>query len=89
MNPAYAINDISSIYSPGLLFYKDLIRRNIGQTIEIAGAASRLRPHVKTHKTREIVRMAMAAGILKHKCADPGRSGNAGRLRRDRCAAGL
>ena len=69
MNPAYAINDISDLYSPGLLFYKDLIRQNIARTIEIAGDAGRLRPHVKTHKTREIVRMAMDAGILKHKCA--------------------
>ena len=69
MNPLYAINDISHIYSPGLLFYKDLIRQNIARTVEIAGDPGRLRPHVKTHKTREIVRMAMDAGILKHKCA--------------------
>ena len=69
MNPLYAINDIANIYSPGLLFYKDLIRQNIARTLEIAGDPGRLRPHVKTHKTREIVRMAMDAGILKHKCA--------------------
>src|SRR5581483_6723701 len=29
----------------------------------------RMRPHVKTHKTREIVRMELAAGVVKHKCA--------------------
>ncbi len=69
MNLLYAVNDIANIYSPGLLFYKDLIRQNIARTVEIAGDAGRLRPHVKTHKTREIVRMAMDAGILKHKCA--------------------
>ncbi len=69
MNPVYAINDISNIYSPSLVFYKDLIRQNIARTIEIAGNPNRLRPHVKTHKTREIVLMAMDAGILKHKCA--------------------
>jgi len=69
MNPPYAIADISDIYSPGLLFYKDLIRRNIARSVEMAGGAGRLRPHVKTHKTREIVRMAMEAGIRKHKCA--------------------
>src|SRR5262249_24554365 len=27
------------------------------------------RPHVKTHKTREIVRMQLDAGVTKHKCA--------------------
>lgn len=69
MNPRYAIDDISTIYSPALLFYKDLIRQNIARTVEIAGGPDRLRPHVKTHKTREIVRMALDAGILKHKCA--------------------
>ena len=69
MNPPYAIADISEIYSPGLLFYKGLIRRNIARSVELAGDVSRLRPHVKTHKTREIVRLAMDAGITKHKCA--------------------
>jgi D-serine deaminase-like pyridoxal phosphate-dependent protein len=69
MNPLYAIKDPSNVYSPGLLFYKDLIRRNIARSVEMAGDPGRLRPHVKTHKTREIVRMALDAGIRKHKCA--------------------
>lgn len=69
MHPQYAIADTSTIYSPALVFYKDLIRRNIARLIEIAGGADRLRPHVKTHKTREIVRMEMEAGITKQKCA--------------------
>jgi D-serine deaminase-like pyridoxal phosphate-dependent protein len=45
------------------------IRQNIEQAITIAGTTSRLRPHVKTHKTREIVRLELDAGITKHKCA--------------------
>lgn len=69
MNPYYAIRDTSHIFSPALLFYKDLIRNNIARAIEMAGNAERLRPHVKTHKTREIVRLEMEAGIRKHKCA--------------------
>jgi D-serine deaminase-like pyridoxal phosphate-dependent protein len=69
MNPAYAVHDTSAIYSPGLLFYKDIIRRNITRSLEIAGSPTRLRPHVKTHKTREIVRLELEAGITKHKCA--------------------
>jgi D-threonine aldolase len=69
MNPEYRVNDVSSVLSPGLLFYKDLIRRNIARMIEIAGGPEKLRPHVKTHKTREIVRMELDAGITKHKCA--------------------
>src|SRR5579859_1110023 len=69
MNREYTLRDPSEVLSPGLLFYKDLIRRNIARMVEIAGNPERLRPHVKTHKTREIVRMEMDAGITKHKCA--------------------
>jgi D-threonine aldolase len=69
VNAAYAIRDTSAIYSPALLFYKELIRRNIEHALTIAGTPSRLRPHVKTHKTREIVRLQMGVGITKHKCA--------------------
>jgi D-serine deaminase-like pyridoxal phosphate-dependent protein len=65
----YAIDDPSEIYSPALLFYKDLVRQNIERAVAMAGDPARLRPHVKTHKTREITRMAIAAGIMKHKCA--------------------
>jgi D-serine deaminase-like pyridoxal phosphate-dependent protein len=69
MIPHYSIRDTSHILSPALLFYKELIRKNIARAIELAGGTERLRPHVKTHKTREIVRMEMEAGISKHKCA--------------------
>ncbi len=65
----YQVRDTTGILSPGLLFYKDLIRRNIARMIEMAGGSDRLRPHVKTHKTREIVRLELQAGITKHKCA--------------------
>jgi D-serine deaminase-like pyridoxal phosphate-dependent protein len=69
MNPHYAIDDTSAIFSPALIFYRALIRRNITHALAIAGDASRLRPHVKTHKTREIVRMELEMAITKHKCA--------------------
>ncbi len=69
MNTQYAIRDTSAIYSPALIFYKELIGRNIEHAVTFAGTPSRLRPHVKTHKTREIVRLELDAGITKHKCA--------------------
>jgi D-serine deaminase-like pyridoxal phosphate-dependent protein len=69
MNPLYRILDTSAVFSPALIFYKDLIRRNIACALEMAGGPARLRPHVKTHKTREIVRLELEAGITKHKCA--------------------
>jgi D-serine deaminase-like pyridoxal phosphate-dependent protein len=69
MNARYAVRDTAAIFSPALLFYKDLIRANIARCLEIAGGPARLRPHVKTHKTREIVGLELDAGISKQKCA--------------------
>src|SRR5262245_35672880 len=65
----YAIADTSAIPSPGLLFFLDLIRQNLARTIELAGSVDRLRPHAKTHKTRGILQLELAAGITKHKVA--------------------
>src|SRR5690349_8961565 len=65
----YTLHDPSGVLSPGLLFYKELISRNIARMIEIAGGPQRLRPHAKTHKTREIARMELDAGNTRHKCA--------------------
>jgi D-serine deaminase-like pyridoxal phosphate-dependent protein len=69
MNTPYAIADTSAVYSPGLIFFKDLIRQNIARMVELAGSTDRLRPHSKTHKTAEIVELEVKAGVGKHKCA--------------------
>ena len=69
MNPAYALSDVASVFSPALVFFPELIRANIARVVEMAGGPERLRPHVKTHKTREIVKLLLDAGITKHKCA--------------------
>lgn len=55
--------------SPALLFYPELIRGNIAEAIRIAGSPERLRPHAKTHKTREVGKLELDAGISKHKVA--------------------
>jgi D-threonine aldolase len=69
MNADYVVQDPSQIYSPALLFYKDRIAHNLAALVARVGTPDRLRPHVKTHKTREIVRMELAADITKQKCA--------------------
>ncbi len=69
MNPEYVLKDPSQVNSPSLLFYKSLIARNIKAMVERVGSPARLRPHVKTHKTRQIVQMEREAGITKQKCA--------------------
>lgn len=69
MHPEYALSDAPTVFSPSLVFFPALIRRNIARVVEMAGSPERLRPHVKTHKTREIARMLLDAGVTKHKCA--------------------
>jgi D-serine deaminase-like pyridoxal phosphate-dependent protein len=69
MNPTYKLADEAGVFSPALVFYPELIRRNIARVVEMAGGPARLRPHVKTHKTREIARLMLDAGVTKHKCA--------------------
>lgn len=65
----YRIADIDSIDSPALVLYGERIRHNIALALQMTGDAARLRPHIKTHKTAEVVRLMMAAGITKFKCA--------------------
>lgn len=65
----YLIDNVNEICSPSLLVYPDRIERNIRKMIEIAGSVNQLRPHVKTHKMSEIVKLQMKLGIYKFKCA--------------------
>lgn len=65
----YKLNNPEKVLSPSLLFYKDRIESNIDRMINIAGDANRLVPHVKTHKTAEIVKLQLQKGISKFKCA--------------------
>jgi D-serine deaminase-like pyridoxal phosphate-dependent protein len=69
MQAPYQIDNVADLLSPSLLFFRDLIEANLNKVLEMSGSPTRLRPHVKTHKCREIVRMELARGILKHKCA--------------------
>lgn len=66
----YQIKNESAIDSPALLLYPDRIQHNINCMLQqVGGDPTRLFPHVKTHKMREVVRMQMEAGIEKFKCA--------------------
>jgi D-threonine aldolase len=69
MDSRYAIDDPSLLLSPSLVIFRDLVRQNLAAMITMARGADRLRPHVKTHKMSQVVRMARELGISKHKCA--------------------
>lgn len=63
------LSGIDELLSPSLVIFRDRVIANIQHMIRIAGGADHLRPHVKTHKMAEVVRLCEAAGIHKHKCA--------------------
>lgn len=65
----FHLHNPDDLPSPALLVFPEIIRSNLRAALRIAGQAHRLRPHVKTHKTREIVRMALDLRITNHKCA--------------------
>src|SRR5262249_42064730 len=69
MDPRYRVDDTRRIISPALILYQDLLEANLKQMRAIAGDASRLRPHCKTHKMAEVTKRELAHGITKHKCA--------------------
>jgi D-serine deaminase-like pyridoxal phosphate-dependent protein len=65
----YTINDLEKLDTPALVIYPGRVNENIKIALQIMGDASRLRPHVKTHKCRETTMLMLSAGISKFKCA--------------------
>ena len=60
---------LSEVASPALIVYPDRVEENIRRMIAIAGGTQRLRPHMKTHKMPEMIRLQIAMGITRFKCA--------------------
>ncbi len=69
VNEWYLIKNIDSIDSPALIVYKKRVEENIATLKNMIDDVNRLRPHVKTHKTKEATLLMMQAGIYKFKCA--------------------
>ncbi len=65
----YKIKNEAEVFTPSVLIYPDRIEENIRWMIKIAGDASRLRPHVKTHKIAEIIQLQVQQNITRFKCA--------------------
>ena len=86
MNPHYAIRDTSAIYSPALVFYKDLIRKNIAYAVEMAGDADAVAAARQDAQDARDRSTRMRRGHHQTQVRDHRRSGNARLRRRDRCA---
>jgi D-serine deaminase-like pyridoxal phosphate-dependent protein len=71
MDFSYRIRGVENLDTPSLVFYADKIRENITRIGRLLGGYGRLRPHIKTHKCREILDMQTASGVSRVKCATP------------------
>ncbi len=65
----YEVSNVDDVDSPALLVYPERAVENIRRMIALVGDVSRLRPHMKTHKLPELIRLQLAHGITKFKCA--------------------
>lgn len=65
----YNLHTENHVDTPALLVFPDRIRHNIEVLKGMIDDINRLRPHVKTHKTKEITQLLLNAGIRKFKCA--------------------
>lgn len=66
----YRIRDLTSVMTPALAIYPEIVRSNIDFTLELLGGnPERWRPHVKTAKLEAVMRMLVERGVKHFKCA--------------------
>ena len=63
------IQNFDNILTPGVVVFPEIVQRNIDWVIQKVGDVDRLRPHIKTHKTKEVNDMLLASGVTKFKAA--------------------
>ncbi len=68
-NNWYIIHDIEKLDTPALVIYPERVKENIDILKTMIDDVARLRPHVKTHKSKEATILMLDAGITKFKCA--------------------
>jgi D-serine deaminase-like pyridoxal phosphate-dependent protein len=64
----YKISNVEKINTPALVVYPSIMQQNINTALTIAGK-NILRPHVKTCKTPEAIKLMQNQGIRHFKCA--------------------
>jgi len=65
----FELHNTDEVDSPALLVYPDRVLQNINAAVAMTGGPERLRPHIKTHKTKEVAQLLMEAGVQQFKCA--------------------
>ena len=69
MSNWFEIKNIDELDSPALVVFPERVKHNVQLALKMVGDAARLRPHIKTNKSREVSALMMEAGITKFKCA--------------------
>jgi len=67
--PAIESSALESLLSPSLVIFRDRLLANLDSMLVMAGHPNRLRPHCKTHKMEQIIRLWVEQGVTKHKAA--------------------
>jgi D-threonine aldolase len=65
----YTISNTESLDTPAVVIYLDRVKQNIKTLVDSIDDVSRLRPHIKTHKSPEVTQLMLDSGIKKFKCA--------------------
>ena len=65
----YQVKNIYELDTPALVVFPEIVKRNIQQIVGVIDDVTRLRPHIKTHKCAEVVKLLQSSGIQKFKCA--------------------
>lgn len=65
----FQVEDIDKLDTPALIIFPERVKHNIQTAINMVGDVKRLRPHVKTNKSAEAIRLMIDAGITQFKCA--------------------
>src|SRR5689334_17117955 len=65
----YEIKNVNELDSPALTIFPARVKQNIQTAIQLVGDVNRLRPHIKTHKSPDVCKLMIDAGITKFKCA--------------------
>ncbi len=65
----YKLSSPEALHTPCLLVFPAVIHRNVDRMAELLGGLTRIRPHIKTHKCRQVIELLIGRGVEKFKCA--------------------
>ena len=67
--PVISSSELSELRSPSMVIFKERLLSNMDGMLAMAKSPSRLRPHCKTHKMEQVIRLWIQRGVTKHKAA--------------------